>query len=138
MSARPSYRRRQKVAQVISAIALCVSCADTETIDGFPKEYVGVGIELTIDKKFPNVVRPIDGGPSESAGVMPGDVLTDINGKSTEGLSLGDVVVKLRGRPNSQVTLGLRRDGTRILVVLRRRAMAKVSGNYEKKEANNP
>ncbi|MFM8937246.1 MAG: PDZ domain-containing protein, partial [Vulcanococcus sp.] len=50
-------------------------------------ELSGVGIQLSLDKETKElvVVSPIEGSPASRAGVMPKDVITAIDGKSTRG-----------------------------------------------------
>lgn len=103
-------------------------CQQRQQIQGFPDSYAGVGLELTEREGRIRVVRPIQGGPSDAAGIQPGDEVVAINGEAIDGLSLGDVVNKLRGRPDSQLTLALERRGERILVVMKRRRLTKVTG----------
>ena len=76
-------------------------------------ELSGVGIQLSLDKdtKELTVVSPIEGSPASRAGVMPKDVITAIDGKSTKGMTTEDAVKLIRGKPGSTVTLQLRRNG---------------------------
>ena len=57
-------------------------------------ELSGVGIQLSLDKdtKELTVVSPIEGSPASRAGVLPKDVITAIDGKSTKGMSTEDAV----------------------------------------------
>ena len=102
-----------------------VGCTRKKVIDSFPDSFVGVGLELTLKNREPVVVRTIEGGPADLAGVTKGDRITSVDGHVTQGLTLGDVVVKLRGKPNSQVTLGVVRKEQKILVVVRRTRLTK-------------
>ncbi len=76
-------------------------------------ELSGVGIQLSLDKdtKELTVVSPIEGSPASRAGVMPKDVITAIDGKSTKGMTTEDAVKLIRGKAGSTVTLQLRRNG---------------------------
>ena len=105
-------------------------CQHTEVLEGFPETYAGVGLELKIEQGRPVVVRAIKGGPAHLAEVSPGDRIMEIDGVSTKGLNLGEVVVRLRGKPDSQVTLGVNRKGNRILFVVRRQALRKKGQDY--------
>jgi carboxyl-terminal processing protease len=109
---------------------LAASCRDHRTVEAFPASFVGVGIELHGDDASPRVVRVLAGGPAEKAGVQPGDDVVAIDGESTKGRSLGEVVMALRGAPESQVELTVERGSQRIIFVLRRLPMAKEGGDY--------
>jgi C-terminal processing protease CtpA/Prc len=111
-------------------LALCAACTKKEKVDAFPKSFVGVGVELHIDENIPHVVRVLTGGAAEKAGVSPGDRLIAINGESTQGKTLGDVVMSLRGPPESQVSVSVDRSGQRITFVLHRVVMSRESGDY--------
>ncbi|MFN9911316.1 MAG: PDZ domain-containing protein, partial [Pirellulaceae bacterium] len=73
----------------------------------------GVGIQLSLDKDTKElvVVAPIEGSPASKAGVLPKDVITAIDGKSTKGMSTEDAVKLIRGKAGTSVTLSLRRKG---------------------------
>lgn len=115
---------------VLIAMLFLAACPEPKKVKGFPDSYAGIGIELTVDKGKLVVVRTIKGGPSEAAGVKKDDQIASINGQTTEGMSLGEAVTLLRGKPNSQLTLGLQRDGKKVLVVLRRRKIKRKGKTY--------
>ena len=48
-------------------------------------------------------------------------------------VTLGNVVMKIRGRPETQVTLDVRRGKQKLVIILRRRAMQKSGGQYRRK-----
>lgn len=106
-------------------------CQTVHKVEGFPESYVGVGIELTKKADKILVVRTIPGGPSEAAGVQPNDEVVAINGRPAQGMSLGEVVTRLRGKPNSQLTLALSRANKKVVVVLKRQPLAKVGEDYQ-------
>ena len=76
-------------------------------------ELSGVGIQLSLDKDTKElvVVSPIEGSPASRAGVMPKDVITAIDGKSTRGMSTEDAVKLIRGQAGTKVTIQVRRAG---------------------------
>ena len=53
----------------------------------------------------------MDDTPASKAGIKPGDIITALNGKSVQWLSLKDAVEQMRGAPNSKVTLTIKREG---------------------------
>lgn len=75
-------------------------------------EFGGLGIEVTMENGLVKVVSPIDDTPAARAGVKPGDFITYIDGKPVIGLTLGDAVDKMRGKPGSEIKLTIRREKT--------------------------
>jgi carboxyl-terminal processing protease len=71
----------------------------------------GIGIELKLENGFPIVVSLIEGAPASHSDLVPGDVIVKIDGVSTEGLKLEEVVKRMRGKPKSAIVLTLRRAG---------------------------
>jgi carboxyl-terminal processing protease len=74
-------------------------------------EFGGLGIEVTQDNGFIKVISPIDDTPASKAGVKAGDIITALDGKTVQGLTLNDAVDKMRGSPNSKITLTIKREG---------------------------
>lgn len=58
------------------------------------------------------VISTVRGGPSEKAGVRPGDYLREIDGKSTEGWTSTQAVQKLRGDKGTAVEVAIQRAGS--------------------------
>lgn len=71
----------------------------------------GVGLELaTNDKtKAITVVAPIEKSPAATAGILPADVITKINGRSTQGMAINDAVKQIKGAAGTQVVLTILR-----------------------------
>ncbi len=57
------------------------------------------------------ISRPIYGGPVYKADLRAGDIVTAIDGKSTEGLSVEDCVRLLKGPPGTKVVVDILRRG---------------------------
>jgi carboxyl-terminal processing protease len=55
------------------------------------------------------VISPIDGTPAAKAGILAGDVITQVDGEPIKGLPLDRVVAKLRGPVGSNVKLAIER-----------------------------
>jgi carboxyl-terminal processing protease len=73
-------------------------------------EFGGLGIEVTQENGFIKVISPIDDTPAAKAGIKAGDIITALDGKTVEGLSLQDAVDRMRGAPNSRITLTVKRE----------------------------
>jgi carboxyl-terminal processing protease len=74
-------------------------------------EFGGLGIEVTQENGYVKVISPIDDTPAARAGVRPGDLITHLNGQSTQGLSLQDAVDQMRGERGSTIRITIRREG---------------------------
>lgn len=74
-------------------------------------EFGGLGLEVTQENGIIKVVSPIDDTPASRAGIKAGDLITTIDTTTVQGLSLNDAVDKMRGAPNSQIRLTLKREG---------------------------
>ena len=86
--------------------------------EGTSGRFVGVGIEITQEDGLVKVVSPIEGTPAYRAGIKPNDLITKIDDTAVKGLSLSDAVKKMRGQPNTKVTLTIfRKDESRSFVV---------------------
>jgi carboxyl-terminal processing protease len=73
--------------------------------------YEGIGAYVDVQSGFPIIVSPIEGSPAEKAGVLPGDVIVRIDGQSSEGLTVDEVVNRIKGPKGTQVRLQLRHSG---------------------------
>src|ERR1700720_255902 len=72
-------------------------------------EFGGLGIEVTQEDGLIKVVTPIDDTPASRAGILSGDIISAIDGENVQGLSLNQAVDKMRGAPDTSVTLRILR-----------------------------
>jgi carboxyl-terminal processing protease len=72
----------------------------------------GVGIVISFKDNFITVVAPMEDTPGFKAGILSGDRITRIDGKSTEKMGLQEAVKRLRGQPGSEITLQVYRPGS--------------------------
>jgi carboxyl-terminal processing protease len=71
----------------------------------------GLGIVISIRDQQLTVMRPMPGTPAGRAGLKRLDRITKINNESTLNMPLDDAVNRLRGKPQSKVTVWVHRDG---------------------------
>jgi len=75
-------------------------------------QFGGLGIVVGMKDGFVTVISPMDDSPGFRAGILSGDRIVKIEGKSAENLSLEDAVKQLRGDPGTQVTMTIQRPST--------------------------
>lgn len=68
-------------------------------------QYVGIGISLEQGNAGPVIAAVYSGSPAARAGLVPGDVIVEIGGKSTTGLTLSSIIATMRGPAGSSVTV---------------------------------
>ncbi len=83
-----------------------------ESLEG---EFSGVGIEISIEDGILTVIAPLVGTPAEAAGIQAGDQILAIDGEPTDGMTLSEAGVRIRGETGTQVTLTVRHEGGEIL-----------------------
>ena len=75
-------------------------------------QFGGLGIVVGMKDGFVTVIAPMDDSPGFRAGILSGDRIVKIKGRSAENLSLEDAVKQLRGDPGTQVTMTIQRPST--------------------------
>ncbi len=80
----------------------------TETTTG---NYGGLGMQIDVRDGWITVVAPLPQTPAERAGIEAGDLIIDVDGKSTQGLKQEEAIKTLRGTAGSKVVLKVRRAG---------------------------
>ena len=76
-------------------------------------EFGGLGIEVTQEDGLIKVITPIDDTPASRAGILSGDIISAIDGENVQGLSLNQAVDKMRGAPDTSVTLKILRGSSK-------------------------
>ncbi len=82
-----------------------------ELREGTSGEFGGLGIEVTMEDGFVKVVSPIDDTPAAEGGVLAGDLIVRLDDTPVKGMSLGDAVDIMRGKPGSKLLLTIIREG---------------------------
>lgn len=80
----------------------------TEELEG---HFSGIGVEFFVQQDTIVVMGIINGGPSEAAGIKPGDRIITVNDSLVAGKDITNsgVVENLRGEKGTKVTLGIYR-----------------------------
>ncbi|WJW75551.1 S41 family peptidase [Thiohalobacter sp. IOR34] len=78
---------------------------------GTSGEFGGLGIEVGMEDGFVKVIAPIDDTPAQRAGVQAGDLIIRLDDTPVKGMSLNDAVKIMRGKPGTDITLTIVREG---------------------------
>ena len=94
---------------------------------GTQGEFGGLGIEVGMEDGFVKVVAPIEDTPAWRAGLKSGDLIIKLDETNVKGMSLNDAVKRMRGKPNTPITLTFVRKGdTKPRVVTLTRAVIQI------------
>lgn len=74
-------------------------------------KYYGLGIQISKQEDNLVVISPIEGTPASRLGILPGDIISHINGESTKPISSLEAMQKLRGPKGTKVTITIVREG---------------------------
>jgi carboxyl-terminal processing protease len=72
-------------------------------------QFGGLGLNVMVKSNYVTVIAPMDDSPGIRAGILPGDMIVKVNGEDMENVPIDNVVKKLRGDPDTQVTVTIRR-----------------------------
>lgn len=83
----------------------------TEVAEQMRGDFVGIGVTFRMKQDTATVVKVIKGGPSEIAGLLPGDkiMIADKDTLYNKEIASGEIVTRLKGEKNSQVELEIYR-----------------------------
>ena len=78
---------------------------------GTQGQFGGLGIEVGMEDGFVKVISPIEDTPAFKAGIKPNDLIIKLDETPVKGMTLNDAVKKMRGKPNTPITLTISRKG---------------------------
>lgn len=74
-------------------------------------KYGGIGAYISIEENMPIILRLIPNSPAKKYGLIPGDVILEVDNKSTSGLDLDQVTGMIKGKEGTTVSLKIQRQG---------------------------
>jgi carboxyl-terminal processing protease len=112
---------RQTIGLAATPVLLEFTCGACDALDDFTSyltpdkledlyamidgNFVGLGIELKLDKEGLRLMGVLRGGPAWEAGLKPGDTIIQVDGVSIKGMGLDDSANRLQGAEGSAVDL---------------------------------
>ena len=82
-----------------------------ELEEGASGEFGGLGIEIMAEDGLIRIITPLDDSPADEAGLLPGDLVTRVDGESVRDLTATEAAKRIRGQPGTPVTLTIAREG---------------------------
>lgn len=82
----------------------------TDLNEGTTGAFSGLGMEVIMEDGFVKVVTPIDDTPAAEAGIMTGDLIIRMDGKTVSGLSLSEATERMRGEPGTKIIITILRE----------------------------
>ena len=78
-------------------------------------EFGGIGIQVSTDRQSGvlTVVSPLPGTPAYEAGILAGDLIVKVNGKSTENMQVNEAVDLIQGEPGQKMSLTVLHEGSK-------------------------
>ncbi len=88
--------------------------------EGLKGKFEGIGAYVEMMEEKLTITSPITGSPAERAGILPGDIVTHVDGDSIADLSIRAAVALIKGPAGSKVKLTiLRSSGSRDITIIR-------------------
>ncbi len=78
--------------------------------DSFQGIYGGIGIYADFVNDTVVVVSTMKDSPGEKAGLLTGDIIVGVDGESVSGKSITEIVDLIKGEPDTEVVLTIKRD----------------------------
>ncbi|GEK91593.1 S41 family peptidase [Alkalibacterium kapii] len=109
------------------------STSINEDIEG---SFEGIGAEVMKEGEYVRIISPISGSPAEKAGLLPNDLIDQVDGESVADLSINEAVALIRGPEGSEVELSIVRGDNTFTVNLTRDSIPVESVIYEQDDKN--
>ncbi|WP_292975984.1 PDZ domain-containing protein, partial [Nitrosomonas sp.] len=78
---------------------------------GTQGEFGGLGIQVTMEDGLVKVISPIEDTPAYRAGIKTGDLIIKIDDTAVKGMTLNEAIKRMRGKPDTSITLTIIREG---------------------------
>lgn len=91
-------------------------------------EYVGIGITISVreDGTGFDILQVEPGGPAKEAGILPGDILTEVSGQSVAELGTDGARGLIQGKAGTEVSVSVLRNGEKLTFQLERKVISRL------------
>lgn len=107
-----------------------------KTLQVSSSDVAGIGLQLVNDRdtQAVTIIEPVEDSPAQKAGLLPQDIITEIDGKPIESCGVSSVAALLRGKAGTSVTLGVFRSGQPITFRIQRAPIEIPAVHYRAQE----
>lgn len=98
--------------------------------------YVGIGVTISTSEQGYPIVKVLEGGPAEEAGLLPGDVIVAVDGTSIVGMPAEDGKALVKGEAGTKVAITVLRDQQELTLTVERRTVKTVVATAQMLEGN--
>jgi len=105
----------QELVQKLDPHSAYIPKKDLEMVNSeLSSSFSGIGVQFTIQNDTIHIVAVVSGGPSESLGLLAGDMIVEVNDTAFVGKKINNekVMHTLRGEKGTKVKVGIKRPGT--------------------------
>ena len=81
-------------------------------------EFAGVGIYIEESEDYIKVISAIKDTPAFRAGILPGDLIVNVDGKDMKGYATEQAAALMKGPPGTKVQIGIRREGINDIIYM--------------------
>ncbi len=74
-------------------------------------QFGGLGIEIGEQDGYIKIISPIDDSPASRAGILPGDLIIELDGKPLREMPINDAINMMRGEIGTTIDIGIMREG---------------------------
>ena len=91
--------------------------------EGKKNAYVGIGVTISQEEAGYRIQKVTEGGPSEEAGLLPGDLIIAAGDTSVAGLDVNEGKALIQGKEGTAVNITVLRDGEELTFTVQRRTI---------------
>ena len=111
-----------------ASLACAIASCQGQTLQAYPDELAGVGIVVQSSGQGHTITKIVADGPAAVAGLQVGDRIVSVDGRSTVGQPLAEVIESLRGKAGTSVEVRTTGPRGELTTTLHRRLLARASG----------
>ncbi|MBQ6998933.1 MAG: S41 family peptidase [Clostridia bacterium] len=94
-----------------------------EMMQSVEGDYVGIGVEVTVDQDDITVIAPFDDSPAARAGILPGDKIVKVDGVNVSAQNYNEAISMIKGDGSSagkRITLTVKRGDENMDIIVER------------------